>query len=336
MVHTSQANYSGLPANSIQSGYVYDQGDSLLPLLPLDFAVTLDSAMAKIYEQIRGNSNTVVDLAESGATLKMLRNALGVKKQLKKFFTEIVRDKKFNRLSKGQRRLDYASEKWLEYRYGWMPLISSTYEAIRQLGTKVDGGLVTVSARSSRAISDEVLVSGNGSYLNPRIGYNAYLRFRTELCIQFKLPAGHQIYDWTSLNPIGIAWELAPLSFVADWFVNVGDMLSAWENHVVFANKFVRGYRTDSFREDAHHFVQGSTAYQVEYWPGTTTPLDGPVFNSITKSADVTRLHKNRQVLLTLPSPESGLRLKFELNSKRMLDTCGLIHQFTREFFRKH
>lgn len=31
-----------------------------------------------------------------------------------------------------------------------------------------------------------------------------------------------------SINPVTTAWELVPLSFVADWFVNVGDFLAAW------------------------------------------------------------------------------------------------------------
>jgi hypothetical protein len=220
-----------------------------------------------------------------------------------------------------------------------MPLISSTYEALQQLGKRVDGGLVVVSGRSSReeSVVDETR-SGLGSYNSPRDSWSIRLRYRTEVNIQFKLPEGHQIYDWTSLNPIGIAWELAPLSFVADWFVNIGDLLSLWENYVVFANRFVRGYRTDSYREDVEYLTTGTTHYPVSYWPGSDPPfaIDGPVYRHASKAASATRLYKKRVVLLGLPTPESGVRLKFDLNAKRMLDACGLIHVFTRDFARKH
>jgi hypothetical protein len=334
--HIERGNWSAQPADISTTGLLYDRGNSLTSLLPTDFAVTLDSAMAKIYDQIRGNSNTVVDLAESGATLKMLKNAISVRKQLKKFLTDVVRHKKYQRLSKGQQRLDYASDKWLEYRYGWMPLISSTYEALQQLGKKVDGGLVIASGRSSREVSvEDETRSGDGSYTSPRDSWSIKLRYRTEVSIQFRLPEGQQVYDWTSLNPLGIAWELAPLSFVADWFVNVGDTLALWENYVLFANKFVRGYRTDSFREDVRYSTKGSTAYPVYYWPGTDVPFDGPSFRSVSKESTAYRLYKSRVVLHALPFPEAGLRLNVNLNSKRMLDACGLIHTLTRDFFRK-
>jgi len=38
------------------------------------------------------------------------------------------------------------------------------------------------------------------------------------------------------LNPLSVAWELMPYSFVIDWFFNVGEGLASLDNYLIFSN----------------------------------------------------------------------------------------------------
>lgn len=320
--------YGGLPAYTLMMGNSLEGGNTgLYSALTPDFGLTGDRAITKIYEKIRGHSNIIVDLAESGATIKMLRNALNVKKMMAEVVRQAVIPKR-GRRSTGQKRLDYVTSKWLEGRYGWLPLVHSTYDALKTLDRKVSGGLVVMKGRSGAAESDIRISGGSGGYFDPQIREDIKLQFRTEYVIQFGLPSTNSLYDWTSLNPAGIAWELLPLSFVADWFVNVGDTLALWENYLIFANKFIRGYRTDSYREEYKWSLNGLSRYPPTYANGVMQ--DGKHLQEDHRNVSVVRLFKYRAPLSALPQPESGIRCKVNLNSKRLLDASALIHNVVR------
>lgn len=310
---------------SRSDSYRLEGGLGQAPYRPIDWARTDDNAMSSIYDRIRGNSNVVVDILEGGQTLRMLKNATNVRKLVTEFTSSIVKRKSFRR-TQGQKRLDYVTNKWLEYRYGWMPLVHSTYDALETLEKKVFGGLHPVAGRSS-ASDNGCKMSGSGSFGDPSVRIDYNLRYRTEVVVQFSLPSSKQIYDWTSVNPVGIAWELMPYSFVADWFTNIGDVLSSWENYAIFANRFVRGYRSRSYREDTRYSRFGVDPGQIPYWPGTNTTVDNQTYwRELGSSLEEYRLYLNREKLLSLPMPESGIRVQPKLNAKRLLDASALIH----------
>ena len=123
----------------------------------------------------------------------------------------------------------FAANRWLEWRYGWMPLMSSirnTHEALTsQLETK------------------DMLIHGNGgadrsgSFVRDSYASTSRLTYRINSSAQqlavVKLTAVFQSEYWRSankfglLNPLTIAWEVVPFSFVLDWFVPVGNTLEA-------------------------------------------------------------------------------------------------------------
>jgi hypothetical protein len=163
------------------------------------------------------------------------------------------------------------------------------------------------------------------------------MKVRAEIVCTFRVPEGQQIYDWTSLNPVGIAWELMPLSFVADWIVNVSDVLSLWENQVIFANYFVGGYATSSYREEYSYQESGSSSFPMKFYPpnpetgeGGGDPMPGTYSSSVFRRGEAVRLAKNRAVLTQLPTPMQGLRIRPEFNAKRFLDAAALFHTFTK------
>jgi hypothetical protein len=300
-------------------------------LWEIDFGSQSDEVMGKIYDSLRGSSNMIVDLAEGGQTIKMIRDVLNFKKLAKNFFTEVVRGKAFGK-TRGQARLDYVTSKWLEYRYGWLPLMSSIHDVGETLAKRRVRPLY-IKHRASRLLKTDgdgglpwYEMDGDGSYSSPRIVYKGSLSYRTEMAISFNPPTSNtqQLADWTSLNPLGIAWELLPLSFVADWFINVGDQLAQWENWVLYSSNFRGGYKTTTIFEDIVLTKRGNSQTPFEYSPNGN-PKSGFVGSS-TQTWHRRIVEKNRSILYGLPTP-AGLRIKANLNSNRLLDACALVQQ---------
>lgn len=295
-----------------------------------------DRAMEKIYDKIKGNNNFVVDLAESSATLRMLRGTLNLRKTLLSFFNDFLSPKTRHGRSlptRGQRRLDYMSEKWLEFRYGWSPLVNSIYDAMDTLGGEhLINGMYPVKGRASVRKRAQ-RTTGEGTASSPTVTITTDLSSRIEYCYLFALDPSARIYDWTSLNPIGIAWELTPLSFVADWVVNVSQQLSLWENYLLFNSRVKDGYVTKTSLQETQVFTIGLTKGQYWRWPNGSY-IDGPYGDeSIVKSSHLRTTSLDRSITKSLPLP-GGIRLNVNFGSKRQLDAAALLHQIVAKRFR--
>jgi hypothetical protein len=233
---------------------------------------------------------------------------------------EVVNPKRYT----GSRRLKYATDKWLEYRYGWLPFVSSTYELLKTLSKKVDKATRFAVIEAKVGKKDTYFDSyGHGG--NVKIN-GRHVDYSSRVLLKFRMRARTtlELYDFTSLNPAGIAWELVPLSFVADWFVNVGQTMSLWEDHILFANRFVSGFQTKSYREDVSRAYKEFGQTDPPVWPNGDQ-MDEFVYildDMVTAKREFRLL--DRSVLDSLPCP-GGLRVDVNVNAKRMLDAASLL-----------
>lgn len=115
------------------------------------------------------------------------------------------------------------SQKWLEYRYGWMPLIYDMEDAVKALSmaeNKMARGRATYSETGS------VTEVWTASSTATRSDWSEVLTFervhRGWAAAEFDIMSSR-----FGLDPIRTAWELVPFSFVMDWFVQVGDFIEA-------------------------------------------------------------------------------------------------------------
>lgn len=292
-----------------------------------DFARTAQDAWTEVYDQLRGDSSILIDLAESSQTIRMLKSTLNLKKFAGEFFTEFLFAPRKGRKTSGQARLDYLTRKWLEVRYGWTPLVHSIYDAVDLIAKRELERLVYVRGRA-KYVDKVVSRSGSGSYSNPSTLIVSSLSARTEIGAYFKLPStsSGKIYDWTSLNPAKIAWELLPLSFVADWLVNVSQVLDLFENYWLFNTMFAHGYSTNSSAESVVQSAVGSTKTPQQYF-SNGIPVDMVNFQFTSRKGIAMRTELARTVLNTLPYPPSALRIRVKIGAKRQLDAAALFHQ---------
>ncbi len=109
------------------------------------------------------------------------------------------------------------ADAFLEYQFGWAPLVGDVSNAMKTL----TGGLPSFRVSGAGTVS-RVYNTGNidrvswtsGTTIHARVkGFDPNIAFANQLGL---------------VNPAFVAWELAPFSFVLDYFVNVGDWLNGF------------------------------------------------------------------------------------------------------------
>lgn len=148
---------------------------------------------------------------------------------------------------RGQRKFikDYASDAanaagngWLALQYGWKPLINDVYGAAEALAKgNLDGSSRNrmyshTSGRSTksydlRSKQFESLPSGyigESSILRTR---SARISCRYAVQCSRSSPNVQTMASLGVLNPLVLAWEVMPYSFVIDWFLPVGNWLNS-------------------------------------------------------------------------------------------------------------
>lgn len=110
---------------------------------------------------------------------------------------------------------------WLELQYGWKPLLNDIHGAAKtlaELSFKRDQSTLTGYARRER----KLLASGTGYEPAGLLVSEA----KVWVTVRVKERSTKTLNSLGFLNPLQIAWELVPFSFVADWFVNIGDCIA--------------------------------------------------------------------------------------------------------------
>lgn len=116
------------------------------------------------------------------------------------------------------------SNDWLAYRYGWRPTINeikSLYELYLDYNYEVER---LTERRSQKFSTNENFSEAPGISMYWYYYYSGSIRYEVSLkgsvCADIAVPP-------LQFNPLQTAWELIPYSFVIDWFVNAGNVLSA-------------------------------------------------------------------------------------------------------------
>lgn len=128
------------------------------------------------------------------------------------------------------RKADFLASKWLELRYGWVPILWDAWAAADALSGIDSVKWEKVRGRYEDSLRDDYVVP-DGSWF---IGGKQRVRtggYETSQVVGLYRPDLSAI--WTLVakrlgltNPLTVTWELTKLSFVVDWFSPIGDWLS--------------------------------------------------------------------------------------------------------------
>jgi len=170
----------------------------------------------------------------------------------------------------------------LELVYGFIPLMQDCEGAYSLLREKLAPAPI-ISA--TRTVSDSSTVSG--SYNSPGWDSNGHAKrsHRTKVYATPDLSRARTANRAGLLNPLAIAWELTPWSFVLDWGLPIGNVLSALT--ATTGLTFVGGY-------DALH-VEGEVTARMK--------PNGSTIESSPRQGKMRLAHYKRSKLTGFPKP---------------------------------
>lgn len=117
-------------------------------------------------------------------------------------------------------RNDFPSA-WLQYTYGWHPLVSDVYTIINKPFNDPSGVIDTTHHGDNTYVNNNTLsLVKNGSF---SVKSRYRIKVRGKVTVSGAALAAASSYGIT--NPPLLVWELLPYSFVVDWFIGVGDYL---------------------------------------------------------------------------------------------------------------
>lgn len=122
-------------------------------------------------------------------------------------------------------------DQWLALRYGWLPLISDCYNSVSIVhkAWNDNGDLMRVSAYGTRDPDRKVKVARFVAH-GPELEWRCTSRALSGRAAIVYGTANAQLASLESLgiiNPLSLAWELLPYSFVFDWFLPIGNFLQS-------------------------------------------------------------------------------------------------------------
>lgn len=265
-------------------------------------------ALGKLNEQVRGELDISVALAEAHQTQKMV-NAVG---KFERYFQSV-----------GPRRW---GNEWLELHYGWKPLLGDIYGAAEEL-IALPEFLAVISARAhakadttvSTTTSGPVDISGLSNFTDLPVTTKSKISVFDGVKLQISLKPPTDLVRlgrWTSLNPVNIAWELVPYSFVVDWFIDIGTFLRDTESYWLYNSLFSSGYRSD-----LRAATVTSTVLYANFIPNYFERVD-----YINAKANQDVLSFDRDLLYSYPFPRLP-QVNTDLSSSRLITAAALLGQ---------
>ncbi len=191
---------------------------------PLVFARTQANVecMQKLGEQ---KASFLEDLAEAHRTYRevatLTRTLLLAVKAAK------GRDmKSLGRLLGLQKPTKAISGALLSYQYGWRPLMSDIHAGVQLLNGRLNKPLILRAAREVKTNFDEQFPSNwTTAVYNVRLNTNVVNK--TILYAVITDSFVHTAQQYGTQDPLGLAWDLIPYSFVVDWAMPIGNVLGA-------------------------------------------------------------------------------------------------------------
>jgi len=172
-----------------------------------------------------------------------------------------------------KRRGKQAADAWLEYHFGWEPLVQDIGSSIDALSGTGKASTMSQSISSShsvrgqdnRSLESHILFPSSDSTGLDRHDWTASVKMRGE--VRISNPNVAIANQMGFVNPLSVAWEAVPFSFVVDWFANVGQCLSAMTDFAGFSVD--RGWTTERLtmtRSYTFNQVNGTgSEYYEEY-----------------------------------------------------------------------
>jgi hypothetical protein len=285
----------GLLASDPQGGGVW--------ISPWDASVNTrlyNEALSKLNDKLRGGLDISEDIADR-------RNVQRINKSM---ISLVGLADQVSRSARG--KIAVISSLWLQRQYTWKPLVGTIYDAASNILSREQRTL-RASASSFMKVPPRVdaTISIRGFYPTAvPIRYYPNGKYACKIGVTVnsnKLLLG----NFTTLDPLVLAWNLFPYSFIVDWVFNVGAYLRDKETTTRYKASFVSGYVSHILAEH----VVGEVQYESS-WGGFPFIVSGRngAFNC----------RFQRTALLSYPFPRAPV-FHMDLGLERMFTLASLL-----------
>lgn len=310
-------------SNSYQAPIPMLMGLSPFPALCSDdLARARNKALLKLKDQ---TVNLSLAFKERQQTVDLITDAAKNVYKVFKSVKQILRNPKRLRALRSQLKGKWKDvpEAWLLYRYGIVPTMLDVYGASEALEKRDNGTynryMVTVRGKSTTVLKPKCVSHTFGPYgryypapntvvdcwqLDGK--YGARVRYDAALTNSPYL----RLSEVGVTNPAEVVWEMLTLSFVADWFLSIGDWCSALDATVPFT------------------FIGGSETRFVD-WSGETRVIN-PIVIKKSDSGPSRYKRFSRTAVSGFPSADPFVLKQNPINLTRLADALALLTSFVK------
>lgn len=196
-------------------------------------ASTVSQCKSKAYDRLKdkafSSAQLSVSLAEMNQSLRSVRMralqlaafTLAIKKGNLALAAKVLAVPVPPKLGGG--KVSGKTNQWLEFHLGWVPLVKDIGNTIDVFQQPIKNVFVKASASSDGPVvkSNWPPSSGIGTIWTPT---TVAVRYGMEVAVNN--PNLFLLNQLGFVNPVSVAWELVPFSFIVDWFVNIGQFLA--------------------------------------------------------------------------------------------------------------
>lgn len=187
-----------------------------------------NKAYAKFLGEVSDRAQLAAGLAEGRQSLDMIGARCKQLVQFSKYvkacrFGDAARTLGMSVVPPGVRISKTYGNNWLEYWFGWKPLIGDIHSAINQIQEPIRNHV-------ARGTGYNVWSSKYVPYGAYQIGYShdRFIGASAQAEVAIANPNLWLANTLGLINPVSVLWELVPFSFVVDWFANVGQVLGSY------------------------------------------------------------------------------------------------------------
>lgn len=298
-----------------------------------------NAAAAKFYKNLRKTAvqwSAPTFLGELGEALHMIRRPANALYGRARGYLEAISKERRRNPRYWTRTLGGL---WLEQSFGWAPLINDVKDAYKAYQRLLDDSAKSDIVIGSFSQETDTTSTNNmqpnqisqcgltGMHIRWRCTYS---RAKERTVVRYKAKVTNQVeatmwdnfalFGFTPSEFVPTAWELLPWSFLIDYFVNVGDVLSAAvtdTKNVAFVNKTVLRY-TEYEGKMEFDPVASRQAFSVSCTAAVGDVISQPSWFYTRK--DITRSSGS-----SVPLP--GLQFKFDLGDGQKANIAALLAQ---------
>lgn len=146
---------------------------------------------------------------DRGAPASYLADLLGISHQKSKWGNAKSAGKSFG-------------DAWLSWHFGWSPMADDIGAAMDHVNDPA-GFTRRIRGRASSSSEWEIVSRGPSVYYVDRTKFKYHVLAQADVTLQSPILAS--LSGLGFVNPLTVAWEAVPYSFVVDWFTNVGQFL---------------------------------------------------------------------------------------------------------------